>query len=116
MGNLVLNGATSGATTLTPTDATTQTITLPANSGTVVTSASSGAVSQAMLAAGVAGNGPAFRAIGITGQNPSFGVNTKVVVDSAVFDTASCYDTSNYRFMPNVAGYYKVNGVLRIVA
>ena len=44
MGNLVLNGATSGATTLQPTDATTQTITLPANSGTVVTTASSGKV------------------------------------------------------------------------
>lgn len=44
MGNLVLNGATSGATTLQPTDATTQTITLPANSGTVITTASSGQV------------------------------------------------------------------------
>lgn len=44
MGNLVLNGATSGATTLQPTDATTNTITLPANSGTVITTASSGKV------------------------------------------------------------------------
>lgn len=44
MGSVVLNGATSGATTLQPTDATTQTITLPANSGTVITTASSGKV------------------------------------------------------------------------
>lgn len=44
MGTLVLNGATSGSTTLQPTDATTQTITLPANSGTVITTQSSGKV------------------------------------------------------------------------
>ena len=35
MGTLVLNGATSGATTLTPTDSSTQTITLPATTGTM---------------------------------------------------------------------------------
>ena len=38
---LVLAGATSGSTTLQATDATTQTITLPANSGTVITTAAS---------------------------------------------------------------------------
>ena len=37
---LILNGATSGSTTIQATDATTQTITLPANSGTVLTNAS----------------------------------------------------------------------------
>ena len=41
---LVLAGATSGSTTIQATDATTQTITLPANSGTVLTTASSGRV------------------------------------------------------------------------
>ena len=46
MGTLVLTGATSGATTLTPTDATTQTITFPGATGTVM----------------VSGNMPAFSA------------------------------------------------------
>ena len=39
---LVLSGATSGSTTIQATDAVTQTITLPNNSGTVITTASSG--------------------------------------------------------------------------
>jgi len=41
---LILQGNTSGQTTIQATDATTQTITLPANSGTVLTTASSGRV------------------------------------------------------------------------
>ena len=43
---LVLAGATSGSTTIQATDAVTQTITLPNNSGTVLTSASSLTASQ----------------------------------------------------------------------
>lgn len=39
---LVLAGATSGSTTLQATDAVTQTITLPNNTGTIITTASSG--------------------------------------------------------------------------
>ena len=31
---------------------------------------------------------------------------TKVNFASENFDTANCYDTTNYRFTPNVAGYY----------
>jgi len=40
MGSVVLNGATSGATTITPTDAVTVTVTLPASGGTLQTSGS----------------------------------------------------------------------------
>ena len=40
MGQVVLNGATSGATTLAPTDGVTVTINLPATSGTLFTTAS----------------------------------------------------------------------------
>lgn len=43
---LILAGATSGATTIQATDGATQTITLPNNTGTVLTSASSIATSQ----------------------------------------------------------------------
>jgi hypothetical protein len=41
MGNLVLTGATSGSTTLTPTDAVTTTLTLPSTSGTLAVSGGS---------------------------------------------------------------------------
>ena len=40
MGSVVLNGATSGATTITPTDAVTATVTLPSTGGTLQTSGS----------------------------------------------------------------------------
>jgi hypothetical protein len=52
MGNLVLNGATSGATTITPTDAVTATLTLPSSTGTILTTANpqSGGVLQVVNA------------------------------------------------------------------
>jgi hypothetical protein len=46
MGNLVLAGATSGSTTITPTDAVTATLTLPSATGTLLSSASSITASQ----------------------------------------------------------------------
>jgi hypothetical protein len=58
----------------------------------------------------VSGNMPAFSA-GRTGstQSLSSGWN-KVQCNTKDFDTNSCYDnTTNYRFTPNVSGYYQVN-------
>jgi hypothetical protein len=53
---------------------------------------------------------PAFSATITSSQTLSSGVNTKITFNSEEFDTASCYDpTTNYRFTPNVAGYYQVN-------
>ena len=58
----------------------------------------------------VATNAPAFRATLSGTQNISDSTETKVQFDTKTFDTASCYDnTTNYRFTPNVAGYYQVN-------
>jgi len=95
MGNLVLNGATSGATTITPTDAVTVTTTFPSLGGTVM----------------VSGNMPAFSAYGSGTQTISNGVYTKVAFNTKLFDTNTNYDaTTNYRFTPTVAGYYQVNG------
>lgn len=69
-----------------------------------------GAVIQADLATGVAGNGPAFSAYLSSTQSISANTQTKVQFQTKEFDTASCYDnTTNYRFTPNVAGYYQVN-------
>jgi hypothetical protein len=67
-------------------------------------------IAQAKLAANVAGNGPAFSAYSTTGQSFSNGTSTKIQFQNEEFDTASCFDNAtNYRFTPNVAGYYQVN-------
>ena len=62
MGNLILNGATSGATTITPTDAVTVTTTFPSLGGTVM----------------VSGNQPAFSVYNNASQSISSGVFTKI--------------------------------------
>lgn len=67
------------------------------------------AVTQAKLATGVAGTGPAFSAYANTNQSLSSGVVTKVNFGSEVFDTNSNFDTSTSRFTPTVAGYYQIN-------
>ena len=69
----------------------------------------SGAVTQAKLGTGVAGTGPAFSAYLSGNQTISNNTNTKLALNTERFDTNSCYDTTNYRFTPNVAGYYQVN-------
>jgi hypothetical protein len=73
-------------------------------------------VVQADLATGVAGNGPAFFAFGTTTQTLTNGANTKIILNNELFDTANCFDsTTNYRFTPNVAGYYQINGSTSLV-
>ncbi len=58
----------------------------------------------------VSGNMPAFSAYLGSAQTISSGATTKVQCNTEEFDTNSCYDnTTNYRFTPNVAGYYQVN-------
>jgi hypothetical protein len=59
-----------------------------------------------------AGNGPAFRAYASASQTVTLSTATKVNIDTTVFDTASCFDTTNKRFTPTVAGYYQINGIL----
>jgi hypothetical protein len=103
---LILQGNTSGQTTIQATDATTQTITLPANSGTVLTSLST----QSQFPANIAGNGPAFSAYNNTSQSIPNNTYTKLQISTKIFDTNSNYDNvTNYRFTPSVAGYYQVN-------
>jgi hypothetical protein len=56
-------------------------------------------------------NGPAFSAYLSADQTVSNNTITKLQANTEEFDTASCYNnTTNYRFTPNVAGYYQVNG------
>jgi hypothetical protein len=68
------------------------------------------AVTSGKLASGVLPtNTPAFRAYTDTIQTTSDGVITKAELDLETYDTDSCYDTSTYRFTPNVAGKYVFN-------
>jgi len=84
------------------------TITLGA-SGEKITTASG-----AEFSAVTGHNYPAFLSNGVSStQNLTDGVATKVAMDTEVFDTDSCYDTSTYRFTPNVAGKYFCYGFLR---
>jgi len=93
--NPILAGSTSGNITLAvPSVAGTNTATFPASTGTVM----------------VSGNMPAFSAYQNNGgQSIASGTYTKIIIDTKEFDTASCFNTSTYRFTPLVAGYYQLN-------
>jgi len=66
----------------------------------------------------VSGNMPAFYAYRSSDQTGlSSGVYTKVQLNAELFDTASAFDSStNYRFTPQVAGYYQFNGQISAYA
>ena len=101
MSSIVLNGDTSGSVTLSPPAvAGTQTVTLPAASGVLQ----------------VSGNMPAFCATMTASQSVSNATFTAIQFNSvsggAGFDTASAFNTSTYRFTPQVAGYYSVSANL----
>ena len=66
-------------------------------------------VTQSELAAGVTGNGPAFHCSMSGTQAISATTFTKIAFDTELYDTNNCYNTSTYRFTPNVAGYYQLN-------
>jgi hypothetical protein len=92
----------TGIITITPPATNTnRTLTLPDNTGTVLTTAST-----------FGATGPAFSAYMSSDQSITSGVNTVLQVNTEEFDTANCFDTSTYRFTPTVAGYYQVNGQL----
>jgi hypothetical protein len=114
LSKISLSGNASGTGTFTiasPNGNTDRTLTLPDNTGTVVSTGSTAVVSQAMMASNVAGNGPAFSATAASNQtgisNSTF---TKVIFATENFDTNNCFSSS--RFTPDVAGYYQVNSTL----
>ena len=107
---LRLNGSSSGYTELdAPAVAGSNTLVLPGGNGAagqVLSTNGSGALSwvDRMTAAG-----PAFSATANAGATITSSTFTKVAFQVEEFDTASCYDnTTNYRFTPNVAGYYQI--------
>jgi hypothetical protein len=96
MSSVVIAGDTSGTCTLqAPAVAGSTVLTLPAQTGTVMV------------------NGPAFSAYANASLSISSATDTKVNINTVIFDTASCFSTANNRFTPTVAGYYQVNGCVR---
>ena len=111
MSSIKLVGSTSGEITISaPAVAGTNTLTLPANTGTIVTSASGAGDLPSTIA------GPAFSAWQSV-QQTGITVNTwtKVTLTTETFDTNSNYDTSTSKFTPTVAGYYYITGSVTIV-
>jgi hypothetical protein len=87
-----------------PATNTDRTLTLPDNSGTVLTTETPG----------VPVNGPAFSAYAGSATSLSSSVETKVLFDTEEYDTNSNFASS--RFTPTVAGYYQINAAVRLAA
>lgn len=85
------------------------------DSGVTAVKLATDSVTQAKVAAGVAGEGPAFRA-NASGTTSCTATNNKIALAAEVFDTATCFDTTNSRFTPNVAGYYQINGAIQFAS
>lgn len=84
-----------------PNSNTDRTLTLPDETGTILTNSSTTVIQKGT---------PAFSAYLASNQNLTASTFTKVTINTEDFDTNSCYDNStNYRFTPNLAGYYQVN-------
>jgi len=110
-----LNSSGGGSVTLdVPSTASDFTATIPANTGTVVTTGSTGVVTQTMLAGSVAGNGPAFRAYLSNNQVINGSTYTKVLLNVEDFDTNNAFSTANSRFQPSVAGYYQISATAEL--
>ena len=121
-----LNSTGGGSVTLdVPSMSTANTLVLPAKSGNIITSAdsgtitgtmiASGAVSQASLASNVTTTGPSFAVYNSTQISvPNTGW-TKIALQAKEWDTANCFDNvTNFRFTPNVAGYYQFSGAVQL--
>lgn len=75
-----------------------------------VSGIANGAVTQAKLAANVAGNGPAFRAWASTTTTLPNNSVTTIALATENFDTNNNF--ANSRFTPTVAGYYFITGTI----
>ena len=106
MSKIAVSSPASGTATYTisaPAGSTDRTLTLPDNTGTILTTAT----------AGVPVNGPAFGAYANTnGSAVASNTFTKVIFGVEAWDTNSCFASS--RFTPTVAGYYQLNSCVQL--
>ena len=115
-----LNSTGGGSVTLdVPSMSTANTLTLPAITGNVITSSDSNTVTQSMISRSsfYGGFGPAFAAYNSVATSIVGNGNwTKPGMQTEEWDTANCFDsTTNYRFTPNVAGYYQFSGAVQLL-
>ena len=100
---LVLNGATSGSTTLTPTDAVTATLTLPSSTGTILTTANpqSGGVIQVVQGT--------TRAFASTNSNTASSTGLSVAI-TPKFSNSKIFITTNFGWSCNTQdfGYFSL--------
>lgn len=103
MSKIALSGDPSGSGTFTiasPNSNNNRTLTLPDNTGTLLTSAT-----PVINQKGV----PAFFATSSSSQIVTNNTETTVSLQTEIFDTTNAFSTSTYRFQPTVAGYYQFN-------
>jgi hypothetical protein len=113
--SLILQSSGGGQITIQePTTASNFTQNLPAENGTVLTTASTAVVTQSMLASNVVGNGPACLVTPSSTQSIPANVYTKVALNSELFDTNNNFNTTNNRFLPTVAGYYQISAQITV--
>lgn len=103
----IINATTTG---LTVTPDNSGQLTLSANGVTALTANTTGYLNFAKQPQINGGEWPVFSAYRSgSSHNITGAVWTKVQFNSEFYDPTNCFDTSNYRFTPNVAGYYQVN-------
>ena len=109
MSSVVISGDTSGTCTLqAPAVAGSTVLTLPASTGTVLTSVSP----QSSFPPNIAGNGPAFSAYANATQNMTNATFTLVALNTELFDTNNNFNNTTYTFTPTVAGYYQISATV----
>jgi hypothetical protein len=96
MSQIRLTSSASGVITVTtPTTSANRTLTLPDNTGTVISTEST-----------VPPKVPTFQVYLGSSQNTGTNVWNKLQLNQVHWDTDSWWDTTNYRYTPQQAGYY----------
>ncbi len=96
MSQIRLTSSASGVITVTtPTTSANRTLTLPDNTGTVISTEST-----------VPPKVPTFQVYLGSSQNTGTNVWNKLQLNQVDWDTDSWWDTTNYRYTPQQAGYY----------
>ena len=109
MSKVTIQGDASGTgifTIASPNSNTDRTLVLPDEAGTVLTSASD--ISEQATT-----QVPIFSAYSNTSQTLAAFVYTKIQMNIENTDSNGWYDTSNYRFTPQIGGWYFIAGVVR---
>ena len=102
MSQIKLNPNASGTGVFTidaPNSNTNRTLTLPDNTGDILTT---GSVEQTTKV-------PMFHVTPATSKTIADATNAVVEYDSVRFDTHNAYDTTNYRYVAPIAGYYWIS-------